>query len=1504
MTTTQKGENVYNQSQDFWDSYIKGRPSIPQSFFNTIFDYHASQNGSFTAAHEVGAGVGVHSPRLATRFKHVLISDIIESNIQIAKSRLQDQDCYSFKASSLEDTIDLEAGSVDLVFASTMMHFTDVDAAVRAVHHQLAPGGTFAAGLYGTYALHEPRAQKVWKKIVLWICNDIIEKYGLDDRAKNILQNEASGLDSVGLPDELFTPAKRYDYNFLERGTLRDMILPEKYGLGTIDRVGAEDEVVRDGWDRGWFTKQGIEGLKGIASTWPHGEGDPEILGLWEELRGVVGEGRWRGWMAAPSQTTQSYYEHNGDIIICNILGKRRVMPGFRDRFSKWKERRRDEHGERSSSSAPAQPFSSTIQPSTAVDVVDTASHTSQRVQSSSTSASDAKTVTLVNDAGPASSASDAKTALLGNNASTTPPINEAKITPLANNAGTTPLTNNAKAAPTHVSENKNSADGDLWEQAYEIVTQQEPDLMAAFAQHLTSAEGTSASPLVPQSITLIVERLTLERERKQWRLALFEKDIRVRNQIEKLAKFVLWSDGIIKQALSAQPYAALAWSGVSILLPSGDVIRQNIIPQLVQLYSRIIEYQARAVCYLSESQRSRAWQSVTGSNDWTGKLAEIRSSSEGCKIFIDPAQEKKISEHWHQQLAAMGEQTDILRGVHQLLEQESRQRERRHESRAEKEAIRALASDHAAYTAGKDRNPQRVEGTCEWFFKDERFSKWRGQDDSALLWVSAGPGCGKSVLSRTLIDEGHLTTRVTTSTVCYFFFKDGETGRMESTDALCAILHQLFSHDLTSHLISYALDAHKNFGPALPQQLDALWRILLDCARDPSSGEIVCVLDALDECNERSLKDLMVKLKDFYSLENQKPTARLKFLITSRPYDRIAYLYSKIPGLTEQLRLDGDENSDQLANDITLVIDERLDSLAGSLSPKDRGDIAHRMKSGKDRTYLWLHLIFSIIEEKRSFYTKRSNIEGLLSTLPSDVDEAYEEILNKSQHDSSVETLLQIILAASHPLSLDELNVAFTLAQDEERMESYAELQSNLWQNFSQVVQDLCGLFVHVHKSKVYLIHQTAREFLVQKKRGTKWQGGYPLERCTCDLFLGYDCYYWIPKAIEIAIYRGFVDVVQVFLDQRRVEVNSDLIELAIKLGELPMIALLFDHISVNSGISNIMLSNAAENQFDGANIMKLLLSKRGNGVHIGEDILKIAADNGEKGRDVIKVLLDECKDEIKISRHVLASIAYRDNWTVFDLLLDERGGELSITDDITAMLIARNSMKTTELLLDKRRDDIRVTEEVLNAALMHDARSMTESPQTLKLLLDERGDGVEITEEILKIAAAYFHEETMEVLLSKLNDRKQITEDVLKAATGNYNPKTLELLLGRFDGEPDFDKLLQLALTNASWDASVVEMLLDKGGDRINITEELLIAAMLAAGPKKAYRERREMIELLVKKRPEDLKITEDLITTAENGNLRDSTIEMLHQAKANQSRDADTHRGDGHGESARAK
>lgn len=181
-----------------------------------------------------------------------------------------------------------------------MMHFTDTAKAISAVHHQLKPGGTFAAGYYGIYALHEPRAQAAWQKLINAIFYNIIQQYGVDDRSKRIACNEAAGLDSVGLPAEDLLPAQRYDYNFPDRSTLRDMLLPPQYGLTPISCIREEDVAVRDVWDEEWFSRVVVEGLKGIASTLPHDEDDEEIRGLWQELEGVIGEREGEGaWMVS-----------------------------------------------------------------------------------------------------------------------------------------------------------------------------------------------------------------------------------------------------------------------------------------------------------------------------------------------------------------------------------------------------------------------------------------------------------------------------------------------------------------------------------------------------------------------------------------------------------------------------------------------------------------------------------------------------------------------------------------------------------------------------------------------------------------------------------------------------------------------------------------------------------------------------------------------------------------------------------------------------------------------------------------------------------------------------------------------------------------------------------------------------------------------------------------------------------------------------------------------------
>ena len=115
------------------------------------------------------------------------------------------------------------------------------------------------------------------------------------------------------------------------------------------------------------------------------------------------------------------------------------------------------------------------------------------------------------------------------------------------------------------------ASDIDPWERAYMILLDQQHELMADYAKHLSNSQGgttSSADLSVPQFVEDIVQGLLKDREDKQWRISLLGKNIKVREQAENLVKFLLWTDPTVKGVLSAQPYAQLAWSGVSSLLP------------------------------------------------------------------------------------------------------------------------------------------------------------------------------------------------------------------------------------------------------------------------------------------------------------------------------------------------------------------------------------------------------------------------------------------------------------------------------------------------------------------------------------------------------------------------------------------------------------------------------------------------------------------------------------------------------------------------------------------------------------------------------------------------------------------------------------------------------------------------------------------------------------------------------------------------------------------------
>ena len=400
-----------------------------------------------------------------------------------------------------------------------------------------------------------------------------------------------------------------------------------------------------------------------------------------------------------------------------------------------------------------------------------------------------------------------------------------------------------------------------------------------------------------------------------------------------------------------------------------------------------------------------------------------------------------------------------------------------------EMRCLECLASN---YLDDKNRNKQRVPGTCEWFLTNQKFKDWRQKEGDGLLWVSADPGCGKSVLSRALVDEGLLSNNTRTATICYFFFKDDDIRRQTEASALCALLHQLFTQKPA--LLKHGMSRFKNLGEKFSVSVSELWDTFKNAARDPGAGDIICVLDALDECKQGSAKNIISQLGRLCTNRNVGKTA-MKFLVTSRPYSYIGtYFNGEIEDMTS-ISLKGEEESENISREIDLVIRHEVPKLAKAREPpltlQVQDNLIERLTTISHRTYLWLHLILEEIREGLS--STSTGLRKIISSMPRSIEEAYEKILARVEERgcaSQARRLLHVVLGAERPLTLAEMNIAMTI--DGEILESgccktYEALSLEPEDDFRKLVRNVCGLFINVAGSRIYLIHQTAKHFLVQ---------------------------------------------------------------------------------------------------------------------------------------------------------------------------------------------------------------------------------------------------------------------------------------------------------------------------------------------------------------------------------------------------------------------------------------
>lgn len=517
------------------------------------------------------------------------------------------------------------------------------------------------------------------------------------------------------------------------------------------------------------------------------------------------------------------------------------------------------------------------------------------------------------------------------------------------------------------------------------------------------------------------------------------------------------------------------------------DALVTDLENKMVQLYSKVLEYEMRLMRQSSHMWALRYGRDVFKADEWKNLLSQIQELDSICSRVAGELGQEELEtgmkennvkvdillQSWTAGLQGLQEQ-----GMNTYIALDAHAGENR--SWREREEFRKLL--HALRTKNPyqnqiERTPTRQVGTCNWFLNNAHFQTWRKDAHSRLLWVSANPGCGKSVLSKCLVEEKLATLDPQHATICYFFFKDVSPDSRSITKAFSAILHQLFTK--IPGLAEHAVSAFDENGDELSSMFSTMWEILENAASDTRAGEIVCVLDALDECEEAQQITLVEKLKTFYSKaeDSKAQKQKLRFLLTSRPYRNIRAQFNSLIRRFPTIHLSGDDESDLIKDEIDLVIHSEVAAIASErcFHSETEAYLLKQLLKIENRTYLWLHLILDQIRNSDNAGNEKA-IRKEIETIPQSVSRAYEAILAKAKDRNLASKLLHIIVGAETTLTLQELNVAMSIEDDSR---SYKDLDMETVTAFELRVKSICGLFIYTDRSKVFLIHQTAKEFL-----------------------------------------------------------------------------------------------------------------------------------------------------------------------------------------------------------------------------------------------------------------------------------------------------------------------------------------------------------------------------------------------------------------------------------------
>ncbi|CAN9251157.1 unnamed protein product, partial [Alternaria alternata] len=363
---------------------------------------------------------------------------------------------------------------------------------------------------------------------------------------------------------------------------------------------------------------------------------------------------------------------------------------------------------------------------------------------------------------------------------------------------------------------------------------------------------------------------------------------------------------------------------------------------------------------------------------------------------------------------------------------------------------------------------------TCRWLLKSEQYLSWLDKtkvgEHHGFLWIKGKAGTGKSTLMKfALVNapkmmKDHIV-------ISFFFNARGENMEKSTIGTYRSLLLQLLERLPPLQSVFGSLSLSSSSSSADHQwNAESLKTLLEQAMRGLGDSSVVCLIDALDECEEEQVRDMIQFFEHMGDLAVSNGIC-FQVCFSSRHYPHITIRN----GL--ELVLEGQEGHSQ---DITNYVETELKIGKSKIAQQVRAELQEKASG----IFMWVVLVVGILNKE----SDRGQVHALrrkLREIPGDLHELFRDILTRDTHNKDGLVLcIQWILFAKQPLSPEQLYHAILSSIDLEAVTEWdpEEITQDVVKRF--ILDSSKGL-AEVTASKeqrVQFIHESVRDFLLKE--------------------------------------------------------------------------------------------------------------------------------------------------------------------------------------------------------------------------------------------------------------------------------------------------------------------------------------------------------------------------------------------------------------------------------------